>query len=100
MKLVTPEHDQNRLPVLLLQPNWQSGRFQGAHRAARTSLQVVTEFRSKMRMAEDLIAKLEFSLREIQGTRKRPKHLHKPVIKPPALVIQIDTERFTSQTKL
>ena len=36
-------------------------------------MQVVQEFRSKLRSAEDLISKLAFSLREIQGVRRKKK---------------------------
>ena len=74
--LTLPVHDQNRLPV----PRRASARLLTSSRAAhafRTMLernrdnQVVTEFRTKMRVAEDLISKLAFSLKEIQGARRR-----------------------------
>ncbi len=95
MKLVTPAQDQDRLPA----PRRQLSRFQAARKAARTSLQVVSEFRSKMRMAEELIAKLAFSLREIQGSRKRPKLNSLPASQS-AKIIQVDSDRFNSHAKL
>lgn len=38
-------------------------------KVSRFDTGIVTEFRNKMRMAEDLISKLAFSLREIQDGR-------------------------------
>jgi hypothetical protein len=72
-----PRHDKNLLPVL------KRGLFRGQSNMAthlvrkavdRTQdLKVVTEFRQKLRMAEDLISKLGFSMREIQTLRRRSK---------------------------
>lgn len=86
--LSLPNHDGSLLPV----PRAHSGgRLLAAGRAAwtaalssalerRRNIQVVAEFRSKMKTAEDLISKLAFSLREIQTAprRRRKKKTESP----------------------
>jgi hypothetical protein len=111
MKLVIPEHEQNRHPAPRHPaPHRQSSQYQAARKAARTSLQVINEFRSKMRVAEEMITKLTFSLREIQGLRKRqrPKLTSasanntsntKQSANPSALIIQVNSDRFVSKAK-
>jgi hypothetical protein len=84
--LAFPDHDLNLLPVPVSftlssgrrSPGAASFGRQASHvfRSViekRKDLQVVTEFRNKLRQTEDLISKLAFSLREIQGARKKPK---------------------------
>lgn len=71
LQLIVPQHDNRCLPVPMGGRRAPSGRVSSARLAARTSLQVVAEFRNKMKMAEELISKLAFSLREIQGLRRR-----------------------------
>lgn len=71
LQLVVPQHDQQHLPVPVTGRR-NTSRAPAARLAARTSHQIVTEFRAKMKAAEDLISKLAFSLREIQGLRRRP----------------------------
>jgi hypothetical protein len=56
--LAHPIHDDNHLPVRIKTSGLQN-------------LQVVNEFRSKLRMAEEMMAKFSYSLREIQGMPKR-----------------------------
>jgi hypothetical protein len=36
--------------------------------------QILQEFRNKLRQTEDLISKLAFNLREIQGMKRKPKN--------------------------
>src|SRR4051794_33017886 len=95
MLLPLPVHDQNHLPV----PRRSTGRLLTSSRAARAfrsvlesrrNTQVVNEFRSKMRVAEDLISKLAFSLKEIQGARRRkPKKSEKAK---PANLLSVATD--------
>lgn len=70
--LPMPLHDQRLLPALRL-PN---GAFYSQKR--RPDVQIVHEFRAKLRMAEDLISKLAYNLREIQGMWRKPKTESRP----------------------
>jgi hypothetical protein len=67
--LPSPQHDERLLPAL----QRTAGGTLASLRAAASSQQIVQEFRWKMRVAEELITKLAFSLREIQGLRERPR---------------------------
>jgi hypothetical protein len=61
--LPLPVHNQNRLPV-----PYRGGKML---LKATKDTQIVQEFRSKLRRAEELISKLAFNLREIQGLRRK-----------------------------
>ena len=63
--LVSRVYDETRLPV----PYMRTHRLRSSLAKCR-DVEIVTEFRSKMRAAEEMISKLAFSLKEIQGMRK------------------------------
>lgn len=71
--LPRPAHDRRKLPAIRINHSTRISRAQDS--------QIVQEFRSKLKVAEDLISKLAFSLREIQGMRRRPKATSKKVAK-------------------
>jgi hypothetical protein len=83
LQLAYPHHDLNLLPVPISVSGRRSLSFPSLGRQAsdlfrsviekRKDSQVVAEFRNKLRQTEDLISKLAFSLREIQGARRKPK---------------------------
>lgn len=66
--LPLPSHDQRLLPALRLPAGPLTSQ-----RRRRPDVQIVHEFRAKLRMAEDLISKLAYNLREIQGMWRKPK---------------------------
>jgi hypothetical protein len=76
--LPLPVHDQNLLPVpyrgggMLLSES--VGRRLRSMMNARKNTQIVQEFRSKLRQAEELVSKLAFNLREIQGLRQKSRN--------------------------
>lgn len=75
-----PHHDRSLLPVprrMTRKHSLSESLFRSLQDTKR-DLQVVNEFRQKLRVAEDLISKLAFSLREIQGARKKPKKRKAP----------------------
>lgn len=67
-----PSPDQERRQSLKLQ------LFTRAAKAARADVQILQEFRAKMRQAEELISKLTFNLREIQDSWRKPKYTESP----------------------
>lgn len=65
--LPLPNHDQRLLPAI--RPNMRrTGRS-----LPRPDLQIVQEFRAKLKIAEDLISKLAYNLQEIQDFWRKPK---------------------------
>ena len=77
--LALPKHDQSLLPAprRLARPlaPARALRFIRSVVDRGQDMQVVNEFRNKLRLAEDLISKLAYSLREIQGTRNGEKSM-------------------------
>ena len=64
--LPSPRHDQSHLPV----PFARARRLRSSLDKCK-DVQIVSEFRSKLRTAEEMISKLAFSLKEIQGMRRK-----------------------------
>jgi hypothetical protein len=74
--LKVPLYSKSSLPILaqrekLITTGRIAERLMQSLIEAKRDLQIVTEFRNKLRLTEDLIAKLAFSLREIQGLRRK-----------------------------
>ncbi len=85
--LTTPHHDGTLLPVAR---NSTSKRSFKTFFQKSKDTQVVTEFRSKLKLAEDLISKLAFSLREIQGMGRKTKETsNSKSARPPAQVLSV-----------
>lgn len=91
--LTLPRHDRSLLPVprrsRLLTPRTAARAFRSVLET-RKNVQIMNEFRSKMRLAEDLISKLAFSLNEIQHARRRPKKKETKSRKPAAVLLVSD----------
>lgn len=71
--LALPKHDQTLLPVPTSEDQspvsipTRAMRFIQSIADRRENMRIVFEFRDKLRTAEELISKLAYSLREIQG---------------------------------
>lgn len=77
--LSLPQRDRSLLPVprraarapMTLAHGMAELRWR-LSRSAQKDMQIMTEFKNKLRMAEDLISKLAFNLREIQNLKRKP----------------------------
>jgi hypothetical protein len=89
--LPQPLHNGRLLPVLRVPRAAEKklGLLRQARREAQN--QIVAEFRSKLRLAEDLMSKLNYNLREIQATWNSPTmtaaqlSLHSPLTAQPMI---------------
>lgn len=80
--LPPPTHDESHLPVPFRSQPVPYQRI--LRRTLRTDrlpdTQIVSEFRAKLQLAEEMISKLAFSLSEIQNMKKRPRAKRKTTL--------------------
>lgn len=85
-----PKRDRSRLPVRQNETpasfSDRARRFFRSITDRSEDMQIVAEFRNKLRTAEDLIAKLAYNLREIQGMREEEPSSRRQAVRRRAVV--------------